>query len=66
MNIWKAVADTPAGKQILLAFALALRGIPIPDIERQTGLPHQSLYDIRKHNAFSHRRRVGSRLAPAK
>ncbi len=56
MPKWKAVEDTEYGKQILLALTLALRGTPIPEIAEQTGLPESSLYDIRKHGAFSHRK----------
>jgi hypothetical protein len=57
MGKWKEVEDTEYGKQILLALSLALRGTPIPEIAEQTGLPESSLYDIRKHEAFSHRKR---------
>jgi len=57
MRKWKAAEDTEYGKQILLALTLALRGTPIPEIAQQTGLPKSSLYDIRKHGAFSHRER---------
>jgi hypothetical protein len=57
MRKWKAVEDTEYGKQILVALTLALRGAPIPEIAQQTGLPQSSLYDIRKHGAFSHRKR---------
>src|ERR1700683_793926 len=57
MRKWKAVEDTEYGKQILLALTLALRGTPIPKIAKQTGLPESSLYDIRKHGTFSHRKR---------
>jgi hypothetical protein len=59
MRKWKAVEDTEYGKQILLALTLALRGAPIPEIALQTGLPESSLYDIRKHGAFAHRKREG-------
>ena len=57
MRKWKAVEDTLYGKEILLALTLALRGASIPEIARQTGLPESSLYDIKKHGAFSHRKR---------
>lgn len=63
MHIWRAVEDTPAGKKILLAFKLALRGTAIMDIERETGLPHQSLHDIRKNGAFSHRKASAEAVA---
>lgn len=66
MDIWKAVEDTPAGKQILLAFTLALRGTSIPDIARHTGLPKSSLYSIRRNEAFAHRRQERSRFVTAK
>jgi len=57
MRKWKAVEDTEHGKQILMALTLALRGMSIPEIAQQTGLPKSSLYDIKKQGAFSHRKR---------
>ena len=66
MRKWKAVEDTEYGKQILLALTLALRGTPIPEIAQQTGLPGSSLYDIRKHGAFSHRKRERKTQRPVR
>jgi hypothetical protein len=66
MRKWKAVEDTEYGKQILLALTLALRGTPIPEIAQQTGLPKASLYDIRKHGAFSHRKRERKTQGPVR
>jgi hypothetical protein len=66
MSKWKEVEETECGKQILLALTLALRGTPIPEIARQTGLPKASLYDIRKHGAFSHRRRERKEQVPVR
>jgi hypothetical protein len=66
MRKWKAVEDTKCGQQILLALTLALRGTPIPEIAQQTGLPESSLYDIRKHGAFSHRKRERKTQGPVR
>jgi DNA-binding phage protein len=44
--------------RILKALQLAMKGRPIPEIARETGIPKSSLYDdIRLHGAYSHRRR---------
>jgi hypothetical protein len=43
--------------EILKALQLAMKGRPIPEIARETGIPKSSLYDIRLHGAYSHRRR---------
>jgi len=66
MRKWKAVEDTENGKQILLALTLALRGTPIPEIAQETGLAESSLYDIRKHGAFSHRKRERKTQGPVR
>jgi len=66
MSKSKEVEDTEYGKQILMALTLALRGTPIPEIAQQTGLPESSLYDIRKHGAFSHRKREGKTQGPVR
>jgi len=63
MRKWKAADDTEYGKQILLALT---RGTPIPEIAQQTGLPESSLYDIRKHGAFSHRKRERKKQGPVR
>jgi DNA-binding phage protein len=54
---WIAVENTPDGQRILDALKLALRGTPVSQIARETGIPRRSLDDIRKEGAFSHRRR---------
>ncbi len=66
MRKWKAVEDTEYGKQILQALTLALRGTPIPEIAQQTRLPKSSLYDIKKHGAFSHRKRERKTQGPVR
>jgi hypothetical protein len=47
-------------RRILDALALALRGKSIPEISQETGIPSQSLYDIKAHGPYSHRNKVGS------
>jgi|SRR5580700_3734227 hypothetical protein len=66
MRKWKAVEETECGRQILSALTLALRGTPIPEIAQQTGLAKSSLYDIRKHGAFSHRTRKRKTPGPVR
>lgn len=44
-------------KRILDALSLALQGVSIPEIARKTGIPTQSLCDVRKHGPYSHRDR---------
>jgi len=43
--------------RILKALQLAMKGMPIPETARETSVPKSSLYDIRLHGAYSHRRR---------
>lgn len=47
-------------KRILDALSLALQRMNIREIARQTGIPEQSLYDIRKHGPYGHRKRQRS------
>jgi hypothetical protein len=47
-------------KRILEALALALRGKSIPEISQETGIPTQSLYDIKANGPYSHRNRAKS------
>jgi hypothetical protein len=42
-------------RRILIALYLALNGKSIPDIARQTGIPRQSLCDVKLHGPQSHR-----------
>jgi hypothetical protein len=47
-------------RRILDALSLALRGKPIPEISRETGIPAPSLYSVRDHGPYAHRnRRIG-------
>jgi hypothetical protein len=47
-------------RRILDALALALRGRPIPEISQETGIPSQSLYDIKANGPYSHRNKTKS------
>lgn len=47
-------------KRILEALSLALRGKSIPEISQETGIPTQSLYDIKANGPYSHRNRAKS------
>jgi hypothetical protein len=53
---WRGLEDIEETR-ILAALQLALKNTPIPEISRLTGIPKSSLYDIRLHGAYSHRRR---------
>jgi hypothetical protein len=53
---WRGLEDI-GETRILAALQFALKNAPIPDISRETGIPKFSLYDIRLHGAYSHRRR---------
>jgi len=46
-------------RRILIALYLALNGKSIPEISRETGIPSQSLYDVRLHGPQSHRNKPG-------
>jgi hypothetical protein len=56
---WVGVEKIGA-RRILDALALALREKSIPEISHETGIPSQSLYDIKAHAPYSHRGRVKS------
>ena len=43
--------------RILDALRLALQGISIPEIHRETGIPKASLYSIKNHGPYEHRNR---------
>ena len=43
--------------RILKALQVAMKGLPIPEIARETSVHKSSLYDIRLRGAYSHRRR---------
>lgn len=47
-------------RRILEALCLALRGKSIPEISQETGIPSQSLYDIKAHGPYSHRNKAKS------
>jgi hypothetical protein len=41
-------------RRILDALSLALRGKPIPEISRETGIAAPSLYSVRDHGPYAH------------
>ena len=43
--------------RILDALRLALQGVSIPEIHRETGIPKASLYSIKNHGPYEHRNR---------
>jgi hypothetical protein len=53
---WRGLEDIGEAR-ILAALQLALKNVTMPDILRETGIPTSSLYDLRLHGAYSHRRR---------
>ena len=59
-NVDWAGVEKMGEKRILDALCLALRGRSIPEISQETGIPSQSLYDIRAHGPYSHRNRAKS------
>jgi len=43
--------------RILTALSLALRGRPIAEIAREAGIPKSSLYSVKVHGPYEHRKR---------
>jgi hypothetical protein len=52
---WAGIAAL-GERRVLDALAMALNGKSIPDIESETGIPAASLYSIRKHGPFAHKK----------
>ncbi len=61
---WKGL-ETIGEERILVALQLALNGMPVPEIARQTKIPSSSLYDIKRNGPYSHRTREKTRRAAA-
>jgi len=53
---WAGIARI-GEKRVLDAVHLALNGNPIPAISRATKIPEASLFSIRKHGPFAHKKK---------